>query len=305
MHLVNRVHTALEGANRKLAAVATASRGVAGRAILAALLAGETDPVVLAELARGPLRKQRPPLEQALRGHLRRWPHQSFVLTELLAQIDRWEERIARFTAPMQATCAQEGDEAAVVAWLDSLARQLCSTALLDGIPGLCEATAQGVGAEIGTDRGRCPSAAALAAGAGRAPGHDESAGRQRSGRTRTGNVWRHTILVPAAHAAAHPKHTALAARYRRIAARRIAARRGHKKAVVALAHALLVSISHVLGRRQPSHELGEDSFQHRGPVARAKRFVPQLTHLGFEVQPQPQPTPASIAGTPVPSGSV
>jgi transposase len=179
--LVNRVHQARAGATRKLASVATDILGGSGRAILAALLAGETDPAVLAEWATGPLRKQRPQLEQALRGHLR--PHQRFVLTELLGQIASLDESIARFTAPMEMTCAQDADEAEVVA-------------LLDGIPGLAPATAQGVVAEIGTAMGRFPSAAALAAWAGLAPGNDESAGPQRSGRTRTGNVWRRTIFV-------------------------------------------------------------------------------------------------------------
>ncbi|HEV2458194.1 MAG TPA: IS110 family transposase, partial [Ktedonobacterales bacterium] len=200
--LVNRVHKALERANLKLAAVATDIMGVSGRAILAALLAGETDPGVLAELAKGPLRKKRPQLEQALRGHLQ--PHQSFVLTELLAQIDSLEERSARFTAQIEAPCAHDAEEAEVVA-------------LLDGIPGLSEATAQVVVAEIGTDMPRFPSAAALAAWAGLAPGNNERAGRHRRGRTRKGNVWLRTILVQAAHAAAHTNHTALAARYRRI----------------------------------------------------------------------------------------
>ncbi len=272
--LVNRVQKALEDANLKLASVATDIMGVSGRAILAALLAGEADPTVLAELAKGPLRKKRPQLEQALRGHLR--PHQSFVLTELLAQIDSVEETIARFTAQIQTTCAEDGNEAEIVA-------------LLDSIPGLSEATAQVVVAEIGTDMRRFPSAAALAAWAGLAPGNDESAGRQRSGRTRKGNVWLRTILVQAAQAAAHTKHTALAARYRRIAARR-----GHKKAVVALAHALLVIIYHVIARRQPYHELGEDYFQRLNPAARAQRLVHQLTHLGFEVQLSAQQAAAS-----------
>src|SRR5258707_1789360 len=278
--LVNRVHKALEDANLKLASVATDIMGVSGRAILAALLTGEADPAVLAELAKGSLRKKRPQLEQALRGHLR--PHQSFVLTELLAQIDCVEETIARFTAQIQATCASEAEEAEVVA-------------LLDTIPGLSQATAQVVVAEIGTDMTRFPSAAALAAWAGLAPGNDESAGRQRSGRTRKGTVWLRTILVQAAQAAAHTKHTALAARYHRIAARR-----GHKKAVVALAHALLVIIYHVIARRQPYHELGENSFQRLDPAARAKRLVHQLTHLGFEVQLPAQQVPASPGGAPV-----
>jgi transposase len=265
VNLVNRVHKALEGANLKLASVASDIMGVSGRAILAALLAGETDPTVLAELSKGPLRKKRPQLEQALRGHLH--PHQSFVLTELLAQIDGLDETIARFTAQIQATCSREAGEAEVVA-------------LLDTIPGLSQTTAQVIVAEIGTDMSRFPSAAALAAWAGLAPGNDESAGRQRSGRTRKGNVWLRTILVQSAQAAAHTKHTALAARYRRIAARR-----GGKKAVVALAHALLVIIYHVIARRQPYHELGEDYLHRLDPQARAKRLVHQLAHLGFTVE--------------------
>jgi transposase len=271
VNLVNRVHKLLEGANLKLASVATDIMGVSGRAILAALLAGETNPALLAELAKGPLRKKRPQLEQALRGQLR--PHQSFVLAELLAQIDCLDESIARFTAQIQAACASNTGEAAEV------------VALLDSIPGLSEATAQVVVAEIGTDMGRFPSAAALAAWAGLAPGNDESAGRQRSGRTRKGNVWLRTLLVQAAQAAAHTKHTALAARYRRLAARR-----GAKKAVVALAHALLVIIYHVIARRQPYHELGEDYFQRLDPAARAQRLVHQLTNLGFDVQIQAHP---------------
>jgi transposase len=287
VNLVNRVHKALEGANLKLASVATDIMGVSGRAILAALLAGETNPAVLAELAKGPLRKKRAQLEQALCGHLQ--PHHSFVLTELLAQIDSLDESIARFTAQIEATCAHDADEAEVVA-------------LLDGIPGLSQATAQVVVAEIGTDMTRFPSAAALAAWAGLAPGNDESAGRQRSGRTRKGNVWLRTMLVQAAQAAAHTKHTALAARYHRIAARR-----GHKKAVVALAHALLVIIYHVIARRQPYRELGEDYFQHRDPAARAKRLVHQLMHLGFEVQLhalQPTASMPNVAASTLTGGS-
>jgi transposase len=278
VNLVNRVHKALEGANLKLASVASDIMGVSGRAILAALLAGETDPTILAELAKGPLRKKRPQLEQALRGHLQ--PHQSFVLTELLAQIDGLDETIARFTAQIQATCAQDADEAEVVA-------------LLDGIPGLSQTTAQVIVAEIGTDMSRFPSAAALAAWAGLAPGNDESAGRQRSGRTRKGNAWLRTILVQSAQAAAHTKHTALAARYRRIAARR-----GAKKAVVALAHALLLIIYYVIARRQPYRELGEDYLHRFDPEARAKRLVHQLAHLGFTVELRAQAT----AGEPAPA---
>jgi transposase len=263
--LVNRVQKVLESTNLKLSSVVSDVMGVSSRAILAALLAGEADPTVLAGLAKGQLRKKRPQLQQALQGQLRQ--QQSFVLTELLAQIDSLEETIARFDVQIQDACRSQDDAAQVVA-------------LLDTIPGIAEGTAQLLVAEIGTDMSRFPSAAALAAWAGLAPGNNESAGRQRSGRTRKGNVWLRTALVQAAQAAARMKHTALAARYRRIAARR-----GAKKAVIALAHSLLVIAYHVILRRQPYHELGEDYLQQMEPEARAHRLVRQLSHLGFEVE--------------------
>jgi hypothetical protein len=253
--------------------------GVAGRAILAALLAGEEDPAVFAELATGPLRKKRPQLQQALQGH--RQPHQSCVLTELLAQIDRLEESIARFTTQIQARCAQDRDPAEVVALLD----KIDSRALAGHRAGHRRPDRHGYAPLPLRRRAR------LLGWAGLAPGNNESAGPQRSGRTRKGNTWLRTILVQAAQAAAHTKDTALVARYRRIAARR-----WHKQAIVALAHALLVSISHVIARRQPSQELGADYFQHRDPTARANRLVHQLTHLGFEVQ-----LPAQQASRPRP----
>jgi len=173
-------------------------------------------------------------------------------------------------------------------------ARCLTRRGLLSRCATRGQTSAQVVVAEIGTDMTRFPSAAALAAWAGLAPGHNESAGRQRSGRTREGNTWLRTLLVQAAQAAAHTKHTALAARYRRIAARR-----GHKKAIVALAHALLVIIYHVIARRQPYHELGEDYFLQWDPHARAKRLVHQLGRLGFAVLLQPQHTSPSPPAAP------
>jgi transposase len=263
--LVNRVQKVLESTNLKLSSVVSNLVGVSSRAILAALLAGEEDPEVLANLAKGQLRKKRPQLEQALRGRLR--PHQSFVLTELLAQIDALEETVARFDAQIRDSCTLHDDADRVVA-------------LLDTIPGIAQATAQLLVAEIGTDMHRFSSPAALAAWAGLAPGNNESAGRQRSGRTRKGNVWLRTALVQAAQAAAHMKHTALAARYRRIAARR-----GAKKAVIALAHTLLVIAYYVILRRESYHELGEDYLQRLDPETRARRLVQKLSHLGFDVE--------------------
>jgi len=163
--LVNRVQKVLESTTLKRASVVSDVdvMGASSRAILAALLAGEADPAVWAGLAKGQLRKKRPQLEQALQGHLH--PHQSCVLTELLAQIESLEETMARFDAQIREACDRQDDAAQVVA-------------LLDTIPGIAEGTAHLVVAEIGPDRTRFPSAAALAAWAGRAPGNNESAGR-------------------------------------------------------------------------------------------------------------------------------
>lgn len=192
------------------------------------------------------------------------------MLAELLTQIETLDETIARFDAQIQSACAAAADEAVAVA-------------LLDTIPGVSTTTAQILVAEIGTDMRRFPCAAAWAAWAGLAPGNNESAGQQRSGRTRKGNTWLRAVLVQAAQAAAHTKHTSLAARYRRIAARR-----GAKRAVIALAHTILVIAYHLIARREPYQERGEDYLQHGDPERRTQRLVRQLGHLGFEVTLRP-----------------
>lgn len=196
--------------------------------------------------------RKRAQLVPALQGQLR--PHQSCVLAEWLTQIATLEETIARCDAQIQAACAAAADEAVVVA-------------VLDTIPGVSTPTAQILVAELGTDRQRFPGAAAWAAGAGLAPGNNARAGQPRSGRTRKGTTWRRAVLVPAAQAAAHTQHTALAARYRRIAARR-----GATRAVIARAHTILVIASHLIARREPSQERGEDDLQHGDPERRTQR---------------------------------
>jgi transposase len=160
---------------------------------------------------RGQLRKKRAHLEQALQGQLR--PHQAFVLTERLAQIDSLEETIARFDAQIATACAAAAEEAEGVR-------------LLETIPDSAVRTAELLVAASGTDGGRLLSVEALAAWVGLAPGNTASAGRQRRGRTRTGNTWMRAALVPAAKAAARMKHTALGARSQRIAARLAAEQR-------------------------------------------------------------------------------
>ena len=261
--LVNRVQKVLEGTNLKLTAVVSNIAGVSGRASLAALLAGEEDVAVLADLAKGKLRKKRDELERALGGRLQ--PHHRFLLTELLAQIDGLDEAIARFDATIGRLCAVN-EEAQVAA-------------LLDTIPGIGRAMGALLVAEIGVDMTKFPTPAHLAAWAGVAPGSNESAGRQRSGRTRKGNAWLKTALVQAAHGAARMKGTARAAKYRRVAARR-----GAKRAIMAVAHRLLIIAYHVIARREPYHELGPDYLERRRPAAVVDRLVQQLRQLGVNV---------------------
>ena len=270
--LVNRVQKVLEGTNLKLSAVVSNVVGASGRAILAALLNGVEDAAVLADLAKGKLRKKRDLLARALHGRLE--PHHRFLLTELLAQIDGLDETVARFDEEIARRCAADDREELV--------------ALLDTIPGIAPAMAELLVAEVGVDMSRFPTPGHLAAWAGVAPGNNESAGRQRSGRTRKGNTWLKTALVQAAHGAARTKGTALAAKYKRVAARR-----GAKRAIMAVAHRLLVIAYHVIARREPYRELGADYLERHGAPATVDRLVHRLRQLGVEVTVTAEPARA------------
>jgi transposase len=265
--LVNRVQKVLESANIKLASVATDVLGISGRAMLEALMAGQASPTEMAELAKGRLREKREPLAKALEG--RGHAHHRFVLTELLCQIDSLDETIARFDAQIEAYCAPF--EEAVV-WLDT-------------IPGVARQTAEIMVAEMGTDMSRFPTADHLAAWAGVAPGNHESAGKRRSSQTRKGNRPLGVALNQAAHAAARTKHTYLAAQYHRLAGRR-----GKKKAIVAVAHSIVVIAYHLIQRKEPYRELGGDYFDKQRPDATAKRLVKRLERLGYSVTLQQNP---------------
>jgi len=259
--LVNRVHKVLESANLKLASVATNVTGVSGRAILQALLEGTATPEEMAELAKGRMREKRTELTRALEGHVK--AHHRFVLTELLCQIDSLDEAIVRFDDQIVEYCRPFEE----------------TVTLLDTIPGIARETAEIMVAEIGTDMSRFPSADHLASWAGVAPGNNESAGKRRSGKTTQGNHALGVALNHAANAAAHTKHTYLSAQYHRLAARR-----GKKKAIVAVEHSILIIAYHIIQRRKPYHELGSDYFDQRRPEATAQRLVKRLEHLGFQV---------------------
>jgi transposase len=268
--LINRVQKVLEGANIKLGDVATNVLGVSGRAMLDAIVAGETDPAVLADLAVGKLRKKRDAREAALAGRVR--PHHRVLLTELLCQIDCLDETIARLDEAIQEACAAAEE----------------AIALLDTIPGVGRDLAEVVVAEIGTDLSRFPAAGHLAAWAGVAPGNNESAGKRHAGKTRQGNRALRVGLVQAARAAVRTKGTYLAAQYRRLV-RRI----GDKRALVAVAHSIVVSIYHMLTRQEPYHDLGADYFERRQPEAQVKRLTRQIEKLGYTVTVTP---PAAAA---------
>jgi len=262
--LVNRVQKVLESANIKLASVASDIMGVSGRAMLEALIEGQASPAEMAELAQKRMRQKRDLLTKALEGRVK--PHHRFVLMELLCQIDSLDETIERFNQQVEAYC-RPFEEAVV---------------LLDTIPGVGREVAEIIVSEIGTDMSRFPSADHLASWAGVAPGNNESAGKRRSGKTTKGNRALCTALNQAAHAAARTKDTYLSAQYRRLAARR-----GKKKAIVALEHTILVIAYHLISHNEPYRELGADYFDKRRPETTAKRLVKRLEQLGYVVSLQ------------------
>jgi transposase len=240
---------------------------VSGRAILEALLTGHADPQALAELAKGRLRSKRDQLTKALEGRVK--PHHRFVLTELLSQIDSLDETIARFDARLQAICGPF-DEA---------------VDLLDTITGVARRTAEMIVAKIGTDMTRFPSTAHLASWAGVAPGNYESAGKRASGKTRKGNRTLRTGLTQIAHATARTKGTYLSAMYQRLTTRR-----GKERAIMAVAHAIVVSAFHMLSRHEPYRELGANYFDAQRRAHLVDHLTRRIQRLGYHVHLEPVP---------------
>jgi transposase len=264
--VLNRLQKVLEDANIKLAAVASDLHGVSARAMLEALCAGESDSAILADLARGRLRSKIPQLQQALQGYFT--AHHGFLVTEYLAHIDYLDQAIDQVGTEIDQRLQAE----------DEL------VALLDTIPGITPRAAQMIIAEVGTDMHRFPSAKHLASWAGLCPGNHESAGKRLSGRIRHGNRALRQVLMEAAHGASHTKNNYLAAQYHRLAARR-----GRKRAIVAVAHSLLTIVYYVLERREPYHDLGANYFDERDQTAVEQRLIRRLEKLGYQVILQPQ----------------
>jgi transposase len=261
----NRLQKTLEGANIKLAAVATDILGASGRAMLAALVEGTADAATMADLAKGRLREKLPQLERALAGRF--GPHQRFMVAEQLAHLDFLDAAISRVSQEVAERVRE--DEPAI--------------AHLDTIPGVGRYVAEALVAEIGTDMTRFPSANHLASWAGMCPGNNESAGKRRSGKTRKGSPWLRSLLVQAAHAAARKRDTYLSALYRRLAARR-----GKSRAAVAVGHAILVIAYHLLQRGTDYKDLGPFYFEERDRDAEQRRLVHRLERLGYKVSLEP-----------------
>jgi transposase len=258
---IARIQKVLEGANIKLASVASKVMGVSGRAMLEALTTGQTDPEELAGLAKGRLRDKHDQLVQALEGLM--GPHQRFILAEQLAHIDEIDGRIARLSEEIERRTRP-------------FAEQLRA---LDEIPGMGRRSAEELIAEIGVDMSRFPTVRHIASWARLCPGTNESAGKRRSGATGHGNPWLRATLVEAAIAAGRTKNT-----YPSAQLRRLAARRGYKRAAVAVAHSILAIAYTILKTRTPYADLGSTYFDHRSRTAIAAKAKRRLESLGYEV---------------------
>jgi transposase len=258
----NRALKVLESANIKLSSVASDVFGVSGRAMLSALLEGKLSPRQMAELARGKLRWKLLDLELALEGSFT--DHHRLLLRMQLARVDRIDADIEAIDAVIRSKLVPFDSE----------------VALLQGIPGVDWVTAATIVAEIGVDMHVFANERALAAWAGVAPGNHESAGRQKHGRTRRGNVHLRTALIQAAIAASRAKGTYLKDKFHRLKARR-----GTMRAAVAIAHKILTSAFHMLSTKQEYREVGEAYLDGIDKHRTAQHLIKRLIALGYTVE--------------------
>jgi len=256
-----RLHKTLEDTGIKLDCVASDILGVSGRAMLDALVAGTTDATVLADLARGKLRKKIPALREALQGRFA--AEHTIIVGQILAHIDYLDEAINQLSEAIEVQIAPFAAQ-----------RDLLMT-----IPGVKQRTAEVLIAEIGVDMSSFPTPKHLASWAGMCPGNDESAGKRRSGKTRKGSKWLRSTLTESAIAAARTKNSYLSAQYQRLRGRR-----GHAKAVTAVGHSILTTAWHMLSTGELYRDLGSDYFIRQHPDRLARRLVRQLEALGHHV---------------------
>lgn len=259
---VNEMHRTLEGTNLKLTSVATDITGVSATLMLQALLSGQqTDPKVLADLAIGKLRRKIPELEKALQGKV--LEHQKLILVQLLADIDLFDEQVAEVSAMIEQRLGQSQE------LLDRL----------DEIPGISRRNAEVLLAELGTDMSRFPSDRHAAAWAGLCPSNKESGGRRYAARSRQGNKPLKRALTESGLAVGKTKNTYLGAQYRRIGARR-----GKKRAALAVGHSILRIAYHIIKEGTHYHDLGPDYFDRRNEASVTWRLVKRLERLGYTV---------------------
>ena len=257
----NRLGKVLEGANIKLTSVASSISTVSGMNMVRAMSEGVIDPELLASMAKGTMRSKQDDLKRALNGLIQ--PHQQMILKAMLSHIDHLGESISTLDSEIEARMSQDVE--------------LVET--LDEITGVGKVSAQVILSEIGTDMSRFPSADHLSSWACMSPGNNESAGKKKSGHTQKSNSMLKKTLVQCGRAAANSKGTYLNSQYHRIAARR-----GGKRAVVAVGHSILVICYHLIKNRTRYNDLGADFFQNRNKEAIVRQSVKRLEALGFTV---------------------
>ena len=257
----NRLHKALEDTGIKLDCVATNILGKSGRAMLDALCHGTTDPEILADLAKGKLRKKIPALKQALEGRFESL--HALLVSSILAHLDFLDEQIERLSEAIE----------------EQLRPFAQAIELLRTVDGIETRTAQNILAEIGVDMSVFPTAGHLSSWAGQCPGNDQSAGKRRSGRTRKGSKWLNDALKDAAMSAIRTNDSYLQAQYQRLRPRI-----GHSRALGAVKHSILCACWHMLTTGELYRDLGGDYFRKRDPERQTKRLVAQLERLGHKV---------------------
>ncbi|WP_423225435.1 IS110 family transposase [Candidatus Amarolinea aalborgensis] len=294
--VINRLQKVLEWANIKLSSVATDVTGVSARRMLEALVANQVEPSALAELAKGRLRNKRTALEQALNGVVR--DHHRFLIAQHLMQIDFLDEQISLFDEQIaqamqdmpqppndqepaqpsqpQPAAPPPNDSTQPLTWEAAID-------LADTVPGVGRRAAEMILAEIGIDMSHFPTEAHLASWAKLSPGNNQSAGKHYSGATGHGNRWLRTILVQVSWAAVKVKKSYLSSFYYRLAARR-----GAKRAIIAVAHRILIAIYQMLKKREPYKDLGATYLDQRNKSKVISRLQRRIEQLGYRVTVEP-----------------
>jgi transposase len=264
----NRIEKVLEDANIKLASVASHVLGQSGRTMLQAMVHGILDPAKLAEMAKAKLRNKIPELRLAFEGRFEE--RHRFQMQELLDQMHFLDDKVAEFAQQIEQRSQP---------WDEQIQRLMT-------IPGVDRITASSLIAEIGSDMDQFPTAQHLASWAGICPGNKESAGKHYSGKTRKGSRWLRRVLCQAAWAASHTRNTYLAAQFRRIAAKR-----GKQRGIVAIGHSILIAAYYILKRNEDYREAGGNYFEQVNPAALQHYLVKRLERLGHKVTLQPAAT--------------